>query len=141
MFQEYVKFVNLVRPKFLILENVPGMGVAHKDGRGIQRATFYQKLIAELDASGYDAKGRLLDAADFGVPQRRSRLVVIGVAREFFRSLGGSKGVDDPLDLIEAIFEGAEAEGLCSVVGLALEKLRQSRRFQTLRSERPGNRR
>lgn len=112
MFQEYVKFVNLVRPKFLILENVPGMGVAHKDGRGIQRATFYQKLIAELDASGYDAKGRLLDAADFGVPQRRSRLVVIGVAREFFRSLGGSKGVDDPLDLIEAIFEGAEAEGL-----------------------------
>lgn len=111
MFQEYVKFVNIVRPKLLILENVPGMGVAHKDGRGVQRATFYQKLIAELDASGYDAKGRLLDAADFGVPQRRSRLVVIGVAREIFRSLAGPMSVDDPLDLIESIFEGAEAEG------------------------------
>ena len=111
MFQKYVEFVDLVRPKFLILENVPGMGVAHKDGRGTQRTTFYEKLVSELEVIGYDAKGKLLDAAGFGVPQRRRRLVVLGVKRELIPCLVESLNVGNSLGLIDSIFKGAEDEG------------------------------
>lgn len=110
MFQKYVEFVKLVRPKFLILENVPGMGVAHRDGRGTQRTTFYQKLISELDGIGYAAEGQLLDAADFGVPQRRSRLVVIGVERGEAARLSATLN-QHPSDLIRQIFLNAIDEG------------------------------
>lgn len=82
MFERYVSFVDIVRPKFLVLENVPGMKVAHTT-RDFRRAkpgkTYYEKLLEALNALGYTAGGMILDASDYGVPQRRARLVVIGM--------------------------------------------------------------
>lgn len=90
MFQRYVSFVELIKPKFLVLENVPGMNVAHtRRGNKTARAgrTYYDKLREALCELGYVVHRMMLDAADFGVPQRRTRLVVIGlrsdVAKEF----------------------------------------------------------
>lgn len=82
MFQRYVAFVELINPKFLVLENVPGMNVAHtKRGNRTARAgqTYYDKLHDALGELGYTVGPMILDAANFGVPQRRSRLVVIGI--------------------------------------------------------------
>ncbi|WP_454261833.1 DNA cytosine methyltransferase [Pseudoxanthomonas mexicana] len=82
MFQRYVSFVELINPKFLVLENVPGMNVAHtKRGNKTSRAgqTYYDKLHDALGELGYTVGPMILDAANFGVPQRRSRLVVIGI--------------------------------------------------------------
>lgn len=82
MFQRYVSFVELINPKFLVLENVPGMNVAHtKRGNKTARAgkTYYDKLREALGQLGYTVEPMILDAANFGVPQRRARLVVIGI--------------------------------------------------------------
>lgn len=112
MFRKYVQFVELVRPKFLVLENVPGMDIAHKDGRGTRRKTHLQKLVEELDSLGYDASGCLFDAAGFGVPQRRTRLVVLGIYRG---DKGGAVGMGGAIatqqDLIDEIFRNARREG------------------------------
>ena len=108
MFQRYVDFVELVRPKFLVLENVPGMNVAHKDGRGKNKQTYYQKLVDSLASIGYDVSGKVLDAADFGVPQRRARLVAVGIrsdiARQFARTgqRDRNEAIQSALALIEA---------------------------------------
>lgn len=111
MFQRYVDFVELVRPKFLVLENVPGMNVAHKDGRGKSKQTYYQKLVESLADIGYEVSGKVLDAADFGVPQRRARLVAVGIrldiARQFARA---SQGESDRA--IQAAFALIEAAGV-----------------------------
>lgn len=92
MFERYVSFVDIIRPKYLVLENVPGMQVAHA-GHGNSRRntvgqTYYEKLIEALQAIGYVAKGRVLDASNFGVPQRRARLVVIGMRNDIAEEVG-----------------------------------------------------
>ena len=111
LFQKYVEFVKLVRPRFLLLENVPGMQVAHKCGKGKNKKTYYQKLIEELDAIDYAALGRVLDASDFGAPQRRSRLVVIGVDLRAFQRSILPDAMLDLYSIIEDIFSNAKREG------------------------------
>lgn len=81
MFERYVSFVDIVRPRFLVLENVPGMQVAHATRNGGRKQiTYYTKLLDALVGLGYEASGGMeLDSSEFGVPQRRKRLVVVGI--------------------------------------------------------------
>jgi DNA (cytosine-5)-methyltransferase 1 len=63
------RFVRAFMPSSLLLENVPGLA---RDGR-------FASLMAYLDRLGYSFGEFRLDAADFGVPQRRVRLVLLAV--------------------------------------------------------------
>jgi DNA (cytosine-5)-methyltransferase 1 len=109
LFEKYVEAVDAIRPSALVLENVPGMRVGHarhnvldfpfgpaKPSRG---PSFYDKLAASLDKIGYDVEAVLVDASRFGVPQRRSRLIAIGVKRDLARWLDG--GIKRVFDLLE----------------------------------------
>ena len=93
LFRKYVEFVDAVKPNMLVLENVPGMRAIHGAGKrtkqtpGRKPKSYYDRLIEDLDSIGYKAEGRLLDATTFGVPQRRPRLVVVGMKNEFFSKL------------------------------------------------------
>jgi DNA (cytosine-5)-methyltransferase 1 len=68
---EYLRLVEEVRPSFVAFENVPGM----RDGRGRSQ---FGRLEASLKALGYTTSSDVIDVADFGVPQRRRRLVLLG---------------------------------------------------------------
>jgi DNA (cytosine-5)-methyltransferase 1 len=98
LFRKYVEFVDAVRPNMLVLENVPGMKVTHgatkrtKKTPGRKPKSYYDRLIESLDSIGYKAEGRLLDASTFGVPQRRPRLVVVGMKKELLARLDGGFG-------------------------------------------------
>lgn len=71
---EYLRFVRMLKPKYIFLENVPGFG---------NDETIWPKLksgLQEESNNGYSYKlkfGRI-DAADLGVPQRRNRFVLVG---------------------------------------------------------------
>jgi DNA (cytosine-5)-methyltransferase 1 len=71
----FFRLVSELRPRYFIMENVPGMA---KGGH----ASILAELIAEFEADGYrfpaEEKFRILNAADFGVPQERHRLFLIG---------------------------------------------------------------
>lgn len=106
LFKRYVRFVELVQPQSLLIENVPGMMVAHganlRRGRrvpGPKPKSFYEKLVAALGDIGYVAKGQIVDASQFGVPQRRPRLVVIGLRKELAARLPG--GIEHAFRLVE----------------------------------------
>lgn len=67
-------FLNLVeryRPRWVVLENVPGIFTSNA-GRDFLR------LISEMDKLGYGISWRTLDARYFGVPQRRRRVFIVG---------------------------------------------------------------
>ncbi len=107
LFKKYVEVVEAVRPSALILENVPGMQVAHRSNNVVdihsgpqpRRESFYEKLAASLEDAGYRVKAVLLDASRFGVPQKRSRLIAIGIRTDLCQWLNG--GVARVFQLLE----------------------------------------
>jgi DNA (cytosine-5)-methyltransferase 1 len=71
----FFRLVSALRPRYFVLENVPGMA---KGGH----ASILEQLCAEFEDAGYrfpdEDKHRILNAAEFGVPQDRRRLFLIG---------------------------------------------------------------
>ncbi|MFK8329670.1 DNA cytosine methyltransferase [Pseudomonas sp. BJa5] len=74
LFEEYASFVNYFRPPVFVLENVVGLAT-HKDGSTV---ALMEECFKTL---GYDTQWRILNAANYGVPQKRERLIMIGVER------------------------------------------------------------
>jgi len=68
---DYGDLIIEVRPRFFLVENVPGIG--GKRGRH-----YLDQLAAKMSSCGYAIHEAILDAQDFGVPQRRRRLVMVG---------------------------------------------------------------
>ena len=103
---EYIDIVNLIQPKFLILENVKGFQHAFPD----EHESHSEKVIAKLNESaqsGYQVFSKLLDAAKFGVPQTRKRFIMIAVRRDLDTLAG------NPIEQIEkANSEFCESRGL-----------------------------
>ncbi len=71
LWREYFRVVAEAKPRFIVLENVPGML------RPGTRA-YFDELIDAFTQLGFELSFGILNAADFGVPQNRRRLVVIG---------------------------------------------------------------
>lgn len=71
LFWEIVRIAGRLRPRWLLLENVPGLLSSHK-GRD------FETVLAALDELGYGVAWRVLDAQFFGVPQRRRRVFIVG---------------------------------------------------------------
>ena len=68
-FPIYLDAVRRIQPKIAIIENVRGMLFRNKD--------YLRNAVATLENLGYEVDVRLLQAADFGVPQRRERVIVV----------------------------------------------------------------
>ncbi len=75
LFLEYMKFVEVFEPDYIILENVSGM-------RSTAGGQFEKNIKDYMDSLGYNTTVDLLNAADFGVPQIRQRLIFVGVKRK-----------------------------------------------------------
>jgi DNA (cytosine-5)-methyltransferase 1 len=67
----YLDALRLLRPRAFLLENVPGLAYA------VHQEALMFILQAAADA-GYDCQWRVLNAADYGVPQIRQRLFIVG---------------------------------------------------------------
>jgi DNA (cytosine-5)-methyltransferase 1 len=65
---EFLRFVRALKPKTIMLENVSGIIKYHK----------FNIFIMKLEKLGYKVKYKICNVADYGVPQRRKRLICIG---------------------------------------------------------------
>lgn len=77
---EFIRFVDIVRPKFFIMENVKGLLSANK---GIMR----KLLIKEFETIGYQTISDVLCAADYEVPQNRQRVFFFGARFDVYERL------------------------------------------------------
>lgn len=66
---EFGRLVREIRPKAFMMENVPGL---ERDGR-------FRQVLRSLRGAGYKIDWSVVDLADYGVPQRRRRLVMVGI--------------------------------------------------------------
>ena len=74
LFFDIARIVKQKQPRLLLLENVKGL-LSHDDGR-----TFYT-IISTLDELGYDIQWQVLNSKNFGVPQNRERVFIVGHLR------------------------------------------------------------
>lgn len=76
LFFEYIRFVQQIHPKLIMIENVRGL-LTRDGGYAIER------IKEILGAEEYNITYRVLDASDFGVPQNRKRAIIVGVRKDF----------------------------------------------------------
>lgn len=74
LFQEFIRVSAELKPTFVVLENVSGL-VTTANG------AFKDAISSAIEALGYDVHVRMLDASNYGVPQRRQRIFFVGVPR------------------------------------------------------------
>ena len=73
LFEEVIKISEIVNPKYVVIENVVGLlSMQTEDGINVR-----DLIISEFERIGYKAEYKILNAADFGVPQARKRVVFV----------------------------------------------------------------
>jgi len=68
LIMEYLRFVKALKPLTIMMENVPGL----------KNYYLFKEMVAELRNLGYSIDFDIVNVKDFGVPQRRKRLVLVG---------------------------------------------------------------
>lgn len=71
LFYDVLRIIEAKKPRAFLLENVQGL-VTHDQGRT------FSTIVQSLEAAGYVIHHRILDASDFGVPQFRKRIYIVG---------------------------------------------------------------
>lgn len=76
LFFEIVRILQAKRPRAVLLENVKQL-VSHDKGRTLER------IIQELENLGYHISWKILNALDYGLPQKRERILIAGTLDDF----------------------------------------------------------
>ena len=75
LFYEYARLIKEIQPKVFIYENVKNM-INHDKGKT------WEVIQKTFDDLGYNYSFEILNACDFGIPQKRNRLFVVGIKKE-----------------------------------------------------------
>lgn len=87
LFREYVRLLNELNPKGFLFENVYGI-------IGAQNGEAWNEILEEFSKVGYKLFYRIVDAADYGVPQHRERLLIVGLKDGIFKFPRPTHGPD-----------------------------------------------
>ena len=129
LFFEIARFASILKPRYLFLENVKGL-LNHDKGNT------FEVILETLDELGYDAEWQVFNSKNFGVPQNRERVFIIGHLRGAggrevfpFRSYGEeadkSKRCDLSASTLTARYPANQDVGTYVVEGGKPQKVRQ----------------
>jgi len=85
LINSYIKFIDYVKPKLIFFENVKGftLGFKNNNKKGIAYSKF---VVQELEKLGYTVKGQLVDFSKFGIPQKRTRFILVGIKTNLLKN-------------------------------------------------------
>jgi len=128
LINSYIKFVEYVKPKIIFFENVKGFTMEFKKNK--EKGIAYSSVVTQkLQNEGYYVKGKLVNFGDYGVPQKRTRFILIGMRNDienasqdivdnFFTSLESQsfsflkkKGLSKEINLQDAISDLLKSNG------------------------------
>ena len=108
MFFHIARILKAKQPRLLLLENVKGL-LSHDQGKT------FATIITTLDELGYDCQWQVLNSKNFGVPQNRERVFVVGhlrgTARPQVFPIGADSHTDIVLPTLTSRYYGAQANG------------------------------
>ena len=121
LFFEIARIAAVKKPKYLLLENVPGL-LSHDSGRT------FAAILSALDELGYDVAWQVLNSADHYVAQSRKRVYIVGFLREKCAGRVLSFTDANPKTLIQCI-PGKEGNRVYSPKGLSITLTSQAGGF------------
>lgn len=88
LIKSYIKFIRLVQPKVIFFENVKGF--TQKFEKNKIKGKVYSKYVTNAleydspkgDFQGYNVEGKLIDFSEFGIPQKRTRFILVGIRKD-----------------------------------------------------------
>lgn len=80
LINSYIDFVDIIKPEIIFFENVKGFTMEFKRNKekGIAYSTYVTK---KLEENGYYVKGQLVNFGNFGIPQKRTRFILVGIRK------------------------------------------------------------
>ncbi len=87
MVPEFIRAVRETRPRAVVMENVPGLLTK-------RHRAYFEAALAAIEELGFFVSWRVLSADDYGVPQRRQRVFVVGMREQTFRFPRPTHGPD-----------------------------------------------
>lgn len=88
LIRSYLKFIMYTKPKVIFFENVKGFTLEFKKNKAASRkaikakGTAYSEYVVKiLERLGYDVKGRMIDFSKYGIPQKRTRFILVGILK------------------------------------------------------------
>lgn len=81
LIKSYIDFIKIIKPKILFFENVKGFTMEFKKnkGKGKDYSTYVENA---LNRAGYFVKGELVNFGEYGIPQKRTRFILVGVRKD-----------------------------------------------------------
>jgi len=94
----YIEFIQLVKPKLILFENVKGFTLEFKKNKekGKEYASHVEQ---ELKKAGYFVKGKLVNFGEYGIPQKRTRFILVGIRNDVNNA--SQERVDEFFTLLE----------------------------------------
>lgn len=81
LYKQMVRTIEHYNPKMFVAENVDGIRNARTTNNNVDESAL-DTILQEFDKAGYDVQYKVLNAADFGVPQTRRRVIIIGIRKD-----------------------------------------------------------
>ena len=75
LYKQIVRFLRLKHPKYFICENVKGLLTLQKGG-------IIRRIVNEFEDCGYTVQYKLIKAVEYGIPQRRERVIIVGIRKD-----------------------------------------------------------
>ncbi len=101
LYQEMSRVIRCVKPKIFLFENVRGLLTSRWTDDG-QKGEVFKAVLSELKSiPGYCVRWQLIHAKDYGVPQNRPRLLVVGIRHDLFYSSQQLSMFDSPVTVDE----------------------------------------
>lgn len=96
MAERYIEMVRLVKPKFLIIENVKGFDAPFKANSRRKKPITYSQLVKNrLQREGYKVEFKVLKCAEWGVPQLRPRFILLATRKDVLPKWTAFKSLED----------------------------------------------
>jgi len=85
LINSYIEFVSIVKPKLIFFENVKGFTMEFKNNQ--QKGQKYSQIVTDkLTQEGYNVYGQLINFGDYGIPQKRTRFILVGIRSDIKHS-------------------------------------------------------
>ncbi len=84
LIKSYLRFVMYVKPKVIFFENVKGFTLKFEKNKS-KGIAYSQYVLRTLRKMGYEVEGRMINFSEYGIPQKRTRFILVGVRKDIYK--------------------------------------------------------